>query len=133
MKDRTDTEPTLSTADFVATGERRKQEDTLAMENRGGTAIAREETPAPLFNENQAQEMRNHWHEIQGTFVDEPREAVKKADELVATAMKRLAEMFAEERNKLEHQWDHGGDISTEDLRVAMQRYRSFFNRLLSV
>jgi hypothetical protein len=65
--------------------------------------------------------------------VDEPRKAVEQADGLVASTMKRLAEVFAEERSKLEKQWDRGDNVSTEDLRVALQRYRSFFHRLLSI
>ena len=65
--------------------------------------------------------------------MDEPWQAVERADHLVAEAMKRLAEMFAEERAKLEGQWDRGDNVSTEDLRLALRRYRSFFNRLLSV
>jgi hypothetical protein len=65
--------------------------------------------------------------------VDEPRRAVEQADNLVAGTMKRLAEVFAEERGKLEGQWDKGENVSTEDLRLALRRYRSFFSRLLSV
>jgi hypothetical protein len=65
--------------------------------------------------------------------VDEPRRAVEQADSLVAGTMKRLAEIFADERNKLESQWDKGENVSTEDLRLALRRYRSFFSRLLSV
>jgi len=98
-----------------------------------GAAATREEPPAPLFGTDEAQELRNRWSNIQAGFVDEPRSAVKQADELVASAMKHLADTFGEERNRLEQQWDHGDDISTEDLRLALQRYRSFFNRLLSV
>ena len=70
---------------------------------------------------------------IQVGFVDEPRRAVEQADSLVAGTMKRLAEIFADERNNLESQWDKGEDVSTEDLRLALRRYRSFFSRLLSV
>ena len=76
---------------------------------------------------------RNRWTDIPAGFVDEPRHAVEQADSLVAEAIKRLAETFANERNQLEGQWDRGGDVSTEDLRQALQRYRSFFSRLLSV
>jgi hypothetical protein len=65
--------------------------------------------------------------------VDEPRKAVEQADALVAGAMQRLAEVFAEERFRLEGQWGRGADVSTEDLRLALRRYRSFFGRLLSV
>lgn len=87
----------------------------------------------PLFPNNELQELRTRWTGIQTAFVDEPRRAVEQADGLVATAMKRLAEVFAEERSKLEQQWDRGDNVSTEDLRVALQRYRSFFQRLLSI
>ena len=73
------------------------------------------------------------WDTIQGGFVDEPRRAVEQADSLVAGAMKRLAEIFTEERAKLEGQWDRKKSVSTEDLRLALRRYRSFFGRLLSV
>jgi hypothetical protein len=88
---------------------------------------------APLFPGKELEELRNRWSGIQTAFVDEPRRAVEQADGLVASAMKRLAEVFAEERGKLEHQWDRGDNVSTEDLRLALQRYRSFFHRLLSV
>jgi hypothetical protein len=69
---------------------------------------------------------------VQASFVDEPRKAVQEADNLVASVMKRLAEGFAKERSALEQQWDSGDNVSTEDLRVALQRYRSFFDRLLN-
>lgn len=75
---------------------------------------------------------QRRWEEIQTGFVDEPRRAVEQADELVAQVMQRLAEGFAAERESLEQQWGRGEDISTEDLRVALQRYRAFFQRLLS-
>jgi hypothetical protein len=88
---------------------------------------------APLFPANELEELRNRWSGVQTAFVDEPRRAVEQADGLVASAMKRLAEVFAEERSKLEQQWDGGGNVSTEDLRIALQRYRSFFHRLLSI
>jgi hypothetical protein len=58
---------------------------------------------------------------------------VENADGLVASAMKRLAEIFAQERATLEGQWAQGNDVNTEDLRIALRRYRSFFDRLLSV
>ena len=96
-------------------------------------AAAHEEQAAPLFSSEEAKELRARWDTIQGTFVDEPRQAVEQADGLVAGAMKRLTEMFADERAKLEGQWDRGGDVSTENLRLALRRYRSFFGRLLSV
>ena len=81
----------------------------------------------------EANDLRARWDAIQVAFVDEPRRAVAQADNLVAGTMKRLAEIFAEERSKLESQWDQGENISTEDLRLALRRYRSFFGRLLSI
>jgi len=96
-------------------------------------ASTHEEQAAPLFSSEEAKELHARWDTIQGAFVDEPRQAVEQADSLVAGAMKRLAEMFADERAKLEGQWDRGNDVSTEDLRLALRRYRSFFARLLSV
>lgn len=87
----------------------------------------------PLFPENEATTFRNRWTEIQAAFVDEPRRAVEQGDALVADVIKRVAGSFADERSKLEGQWGRGDNVSTEDLRVALQRYRAFFDRLLSV
>ena len=96
-------------------------------------ASATDEQAAPLLSPEEAKEFRARWDAIQGGFVDEPRRAVEQADALVAGAMKRLAEMFADERARLDGQWDRGDSVSTEDLRLALRRYRSFFGRLLSV
>jgi hypothetical protein len=80
-----------------------------------------------------AGELRERWTDVQAGFVDEPKSAVEQADALVAEVMKRLADSFATERQALEQQWSRGDDASTEDLRVALRRYRSFFDRLLSI
>jgi hypothetical protein len=101
-----------------------------------GTATARakiEEDMGPLFSTDEAEGFRQRWNSIQVAFVDEPRQAVEDADRLIAQTMKRLAEVFADERQQLEHQWDQGDNVSTEELRVALRRYRSFFSRLLRV
>jgi len=76
---------------------------------------------------------RTRWDDIQAGFVDEPRRAVEQANSLVTDAIQRIAQSFDNERGRLEAQWDRDGDVSTEDLRLALQRYRSFFSRLLSV
>ena len=89
--------------------------------------------PNALFLDDVANNLRTRWNDIQTGFVDEPRKAVQQADELVAQAIKRLAERFAEERNRLEQSWDRGDQANTEDLRVALQTYRAFFQRLLSM
>ena len=97
------------------------------------TAPALDKQVVPLFSAEEAKDFRARWDAIQVSFVDEPRQVVEQADSLVAVAMKRLAEMFAAERARLEGQWDRGDNVSTEDLRLALQRYRSFFGRILSV
>src|SRR4051812_14933167 len=107
----------LSTADFAA----------------GGQGITREEGPGPLLPGDLVQELRGRWDQVQTGFVDEPRQAVQQADELVARAMKHIAETFASERQKLEGQWDRGDEVNTEDLRLALRKYRAFFQRLLSI
>ena len=86
----------------------------------------------PLLPRDESGRFTSRWQEIQTGFVDEPRRSVEQADALVADLMQRLAAGFAEERERLEAQWDSGDDVSTEDLRVALTRYRSFFDRLLS-
>lgn len=88
---------------------------------------------APLFSPAESDDFHRRWAALQTSFVDEPRQAVQEADGLVAGAMKRLAEIFADERATLDQQWDRGDSVSTEDLRLALRRYRSFFGRLLSV
>lgn len=90
------------------------------------------EERGPLLPDDETDGFTTRWREIQIAFVDEPRESVAKADALVADLMQRLATSFSEERQRLEGQWDRGDDVSTEDLRVALTRYRSFFDRLLS-
>ena len=132
----------LSTADFVKTPEtvraeevRREREELVvpAAQAAAEGVTVRTEEPAALFPDNEATDLRRRWTDVQTSFVDEPRRAVEQADGLVAAVMKRLAESFAGERANLERQWDRGTDVTTEDLRVAMQRYRSFFDRLLSI
>lgn len=128
----------LTTATLAAAGEPTASKTELKRKEVGGVAgaapaLAMDEQAAPLFSPEEAKEFRARWDAIQGGFVDEPRRAVEQADSLVAGTMKRLAEMFAGERANLDGQWDRGDSVSTEDLRLALRRYRAFFGRLLSV
>jgi hypothetical protein len=129
-----DNDEEITTADLaqgkrqVNTHEMRPQPVTMS-----GDRTQQDTGSTPLFPSNELEDLRTRWKDIQTGFVDEPRKAVEQADGLVASAMKRLAEVFAQERSGLEQQWDRGDNVSTEDLRVALQRYRSFFDRLLSV
>lgn len=111
----------------------RTEEREASTEGTGSTRETETQGNAPLFPSSELDSLRTRWKEIQTAFVDEPRKAVEQADGLVASTMKRLAEVFADERSTLEKAWDRGDSVSTEDLRVALQRYRSFFDRLLSV
>jgi hypothetical protein len=86
----------------------------------------------PLFPDDELHNLRARWDKVQTSFVDEPRQAVQQADSLVANVVTRIAEQFSNERGKLEEQWSKGDNVNTEDLRQALRRYRSFFDRLLS-
>ena len=133
------TRETLSTADFAGRPdeqERVEQDERVEQEVRepetvNATADVADDTPE-LLPSDENDEFQRRWETIQTGFVDEPRQTVEQADELVAHVMKRLAEGFAAERERLEGQWGRGEDVSTEDLRIALQRYRGFFQRLLS-
>jgi hypothetical protein len=110
---------------------------TADLVERGERADAARESAAEPADRAQpllvdADSYSSRWQTIQAGFVDEPRRAVQEADALVAEVMRRLAEGFATERERLEHQWSGGKEVDTEDLRLALRRYRSFFDRLLS-
>lgn len=86
---------------------------------------------AALLNHEESEHFRTRWNEIQGMFVDEPRSAVQQADKLVSEVIEQIAQMFTNEHTLLEDQWNQSNDVSTEDLRKTLQRYRTFFNRLV--
>jgi len=131
----------LSTSDIASAGDHVTEErpERMTQLDQGRPAAtppvqeAEQSGPTALFKPEDAEAMRSHWSEAQAAFVDDPRQAVQRADELVAEVIKRLADTFADERSKLEQQWSSGEDVSTEDLRMALQRYRLFFDRLLSI
>jgi hypothetical protein len=103
------------------------------MSRAPATSRAPSEKLEALFTPDAADRFRTQWTDIQSRFVDDPRQAVRDGDELVAQVMKSLAESFAHERDRVEAQMQDGGDASTELLRVALRRYRSFFERLLTL
>ena len=103
--------------------------DRLDSSSEGSHEI---EERRPLFDEDELGTYRSRWDEVQARFVDDPRGTVKEADALVNDVMQQLTQTFTNERSSLESQWSEGNDASTEDLRIAMQRYRSFFARLLA-
>jgi len=96
--------------------------------------LARDADPATrLFSTGEAGNLRSRWGSIQVGFVDEPMRSVKEADQLVDEFISHLAKVFATERQRLASQWDRSDDVSTEDLRCSFRRYRSIFERLLSI
>jgi len=101
-------------------------------EIRAQTDTVREELVA-LFDANEAEKFRTRWLAIQSKFVDDPGDSVKQADDLVADVIQNVTKGFAKRRGVLEQQWTGGGQTSTEDLRIALKQYRSFFERLLSL
>lgn len=141
----------LGTADFAEAGQARMRRDDGGDPREGQDAAQRRPAPddagravprapredaaelAPLFANDAAQQFRARWIATQTGFVDDPQQAVQQADELVAQVMRSLAQSFAHERSRLEAQMGEGRQASTEDLRVALRRYRSFFERLLSL
>lgn len=124
------TDERLSTSDLVADergGDREQGQD------RAAESGPRDDALEPLFPEERSTELRERWRALQARFVDEPRETVSEADSLVAELLQELARGFSDARSSLEAQWSAGDDVSTEDLRLSLQRYRSFFERLLTV
>jgi hypothetical protein len=93
---------------------------------------ARPEPSVHLLGSEELEGVVARWREIQAGFVDEPRRAVQDADDLVTELMERITQMLASEREQLESRWRVGEDVSTEDLRQGLRRYRSFFERLLA-
>ena len=113
-------------------------DETIVHEVPIGETITKESTidenagsSTALLNREESEHFRTRWNEIQGKFVDEPRAAVEQADALVSEVIEQITQMFANEHSSLEGQWNQGNDVSTEDLRKALQHYRSFFNRLV--
>ena len=102
-------------------------------EGRPARHVETADKPVSLFHDEEGRGFRTRWDAIQTGFVDQPRAAVEQANALVGEMVKRLTDTFGAERSNLESQWTQGKEVSTEDLRIALKRYRSFFERLLSI
>jgi hypothetical protein len=126
-------EPLERQPDVVATEELKAEGVESREETRSPKEAAERDQSDGLFDRDRSTELHRRWSEIQARFVDDPREAVKAADTLVDEVIRDLTALFADERAGLESHWDRNEKISTEDLRVALRRYRSFFERLLVV
>jgi hypothetical protein len=108
------------------------RDDADAPLSRDDAERGTDEPLEPLFETQRSNELRDRWHALQARFVDDPRDTVQEADALVAELLQDLAQGFAGARSQLEDQWSKSGDVSTEDLRLTLQRYRSFFERVLN-
>lgn len=109
------------------------ERDARAAADREGRPVAEADKPILLFHDEEARGFRTRWDAVQTGFVDQPRAAVEQADAMVGEMLTKLTDTFGAERARLESQWTRGQDVSTEDLRLALKRYRSFFERLLSI
>jgi hypothetical protein len=144
MEQERDQDTAIRTSDVAAAGQTDQTADRVSArtgdleivpdrpDRAGESTQPDEDRRQPLLDEGQMGDLRGRWESIQISFVDEPRQSVQQADQLVAEVMTVLAQTFDRERSTMEQQWDKGDDVSTEDLRVALRRYRSFFDRLLS-
>ncbi|MFG3366454.1 hypothetical protein ACIPWY_11145 [Streptomyces sp. NPDC090032] len=134
VEDRTETPafPGESTAIPSTEHDEAEEEETGAEGEETGRDVPAEEEVTRLLSTEDEEGFRSRWEETQSKFVDDPRDAVHSADALVADVMQTLAATFAERKKELEEQWSRGERADTEDLRVALRHYRSFFNRLLT-
>jgi len=118
----------------LTTGEERMKNKPTVEGRPDQSRVSRSEAGfAAVFGKNGAEHFRRHWLEIQSGFVEDPNLSVKQADELVTNLIKNILGAFADKQMSLEKQWKSGDQVSTEDLRVALKRYRSLFNRLLAL
>jgi len=118
-----------SEVDTAATGHNdRVSEDAST---QGAMRSPSRDTDTPYLPHQTSAQANEKWQRIQAEFVDDPRKSVAGAHELVGEVVQRIVDAFAQERSELERQWSKGDDVSTEDLRVCLQRYRAFFSRLL--
>lgn len=131
-----DAAPSASGEGVPSTGESTSAEDATTAEPHAGDVKAqqpasRDDSQAPLFAAEEGDRLRGEWEAVQAAFVDDPRAAVQRAGALVSEVVQNLTESFTTAQSRLEQQWSQGEDVSTEDLRQALHRYRSFFERLL--
>jgi hypothetical protein len=135
-EDATSTAPRTTGGRSDSTAERAAAEDATTAEPHAGDVKAqqpagRDDSQAPLFAAEEGDRLRGEWEAVQAAFVDDPRAAVQRAGALVSEVVQNLTESFTTAQSRLEQQWSQGEDVSTEDLRQALHRYRSFFERLL--
>ncbi len=110
-----------------------RQEEDLDRQEPAATPESMQNGSSPFLNAEEIDELQSRWNSIQIEFVDDPRACVEQADGLVVETLERIEQALSNQRTGLARQWTHQADISTEDLRIALQSYRSFLNRLLAL
>lgn len=117
------------------TVKKRPRPETLDDEVQRASAPPSEDLPASelLFSPERRGQLRGAWVDIQSSFIDEPRGAVRNADALVQEILTSISQRFENARRDLEAEWDRSDEVSTESLRLALQRYRALFDRLLTL
>ena len=110
-----------------------EQQRATSADQQRATGSTQSATGESLFASDDLSGLRSRWDDVQAGFVDDPRMCVKTADGLVSDVVQQLTDGFSHARTQLEEQWARGEDVSTEDLRQALKRYREFFDRLLAV
>jgi hypothetical protein len=125
--------PQTDRREFIADAAGRTEIADLPPAHDDVAEIAEDDGDRPLFPAQQCSALEKEWQAIQANFVDSPRDSVKQADSLVTKTIDTLAGSFGDMRGSLERTWEKNGEVSTEELRMAMQNYRSFFRRLLSI
>jgi hypothetical protein len=129
-RDKQKTVEVMDTSDQPAEGGKMVEESAT---EHAARMNAREDELDSLFDKNATEKFHARWLVIQSKFVDDPKVSVKEADDLVEDVIQNITQSFADRRSSMEKGWNSGGQISTEDLRIALKQYRSFFERLLSL
>jgi hypothetical protein len=107
-----------------------KQGEVVSFEQRTPSTPVQQ---GPLLPKSEVDQFQSRWQSIQAGFVDEPRKTLEEADKFCASVTERISHLYSDERGKMEGTWRRGDHVSTEDLRMALQRYRAFFSRLMSM
>ncbi|MCP2316299.1 hypothetical protein APR12_001636 [Nocardia amikacinitolerans] len=127
----TETSPSPEPAEETSAPDKSVTQSTApAAETTNGKPTAPHDEPISLFTEAEIERLRTEWRTVQGSFIDNPGEAVSHADNLVANTIDHLTAAYSEHRRALTTRWSE--DPDTEDLRNTLRAYRTFFNQLLT-
>ena len=126
-KEPVNTSHTMDFAEVEPEEEHKTWSGEISPTEKDGSQVA-----TTLLREDEVDDWQSRWESIQIGFVDEPSSSVKQADELVTEVMKQIDRRFSEKHTTLLRQWG-SQEATTEDQRLALQSYRSFFNWLINL